>query len=202
MAKIKRERFKKVPLETPVSELTPLNIQCGTTKCESDLHCFRLTKAQIKKHGQDGVCKECGKSLVDWKRLHKNNIRDVEYTFKAMQNELIRHVYWHTPIEKQDRDSAISKGRAKVEQEVQKRMVKDIGIEKPFRGGYTPYTGDVIYYAQHATGTCCRRCMEYWHHIPVGRVLTPKEITYTQELIILYLKERVPELFENVNEPN
>lgn len=38
--------------------------------------------------------------------------------------------------------------------------------------------------AQHATGTCCRKCLEKWHHIPKGQPLTEKQIDY----ILLVLK--------------
>ena len=40
----------------------------------------------------------------------------------------------------------------------------------PVKGGrQTPYRGHPVFVAQHATASCCRRCLEQWHGIPRGR---------------------------------
>lgn len=47
---------------------------------------------------------------------------------------------------------------------------------EPVRDGkQTPFKGHPVFIAQHATGTCCRGCLEKWHRIPKGRALTPEE---------------------------
>jgi hypothetical protein len=43
-------------------------------------------------------------------------------------------------------------------------------------GRQTPMRGHPIFIAQHATATCCRGCLEKWHHIPQGRELSDEEI--------------------------
>jgi hypothetical protein len=58
--------------------------------------------------------------------------------------------------------------------------------------------GNTIYYAQHATATCCRTCLEYWHDIPKGRQLTQQEFDYCTTLVDLFLDAKLPEL---ANEP-
>jgi hypothetical protein len=45
-------------------------------------------------------------------------------------------------------------------------------------GRQTPMRGHPIFIAQHATATCCRGCLEKWHHIPRGRELTDEQIEY------------------------
>jgi hypothetical protein len=75
------------------------------------------------------------------------------------------------------------------------RLEKYLAPAAPPRDGrQTPLQGNAIYYAQHATACCCRKCLEYWHAIPQGRPLTDKELEYCVALIELYLKERLPEL--------
>ncbi len=74
-------------------------------------------------------------------------------------------------------------------------------INKPHKdndwdGRQTPFTGNLIYYAQHATATCCRKCAEEWHGINRDRPLTKEEINYMVDLIMLYIKKRVPDLPE------
>jgi hypothetical protein len=52
-------------------------------------------------------------------------------------------------------------------------------------------------YAQHATATCCRKCLEYWHGLPVGRALDAKELDYLSEIVFRYVEDRIPNLTED-----
>ena len=45
--------------------------------------------------------------------------------------------------------------------------------------------------AQHATGTCCRGCLEKIHHIPKGKELTNNEINYIVLVIITWIKKEI-----------
>lgn len=42
----------------------------------------------------------------------------------------------------------------------------------------TPYKGHPIFIAQHATATCCRKCLEKWHHIECGKELNQNDKQY------------------------
>ena len=42
-------------------------------------------------------------------------------------------------------------------------------------GKQTPMRGHPVFIAQHATATCCRKCVAKWHGIPPGRPLTETE---------------------------
>lgn len=46
----------------------------------------------------------------------------------------------------------------------------------PNDGRQTPFRGHPVFKAQHATATCCRKCLEKWYHIPRDRKLTAKEV--------------------------
>jgi hypothetical protein len=45
-------------------------------------------------------------------------------------------------------------------------------------GKQTPMRGHPAFVAQHATATCCRKCLARWHGIPAGRPLTAAESSY------------------------
>ncbi len=45
-------------------------------------------------------------------------------------------------------------------------------------GRQTPYRNHPVFVAQHATGTCCRRCLQKWHGIPKGTALNATEKQY------------------------
>lgn len=48
-----------------------------------------------------------------------------------------------------------------------------------------------VFISQHATATCCRSCIEKWHHIPKERVLSDKEIDYIVNLIIVWIESEM-----------
>lgn len=171
----------------------PLEIKCTSTDCDNDLHCFK----QLKKMTPDqrGKCRDCGADLVDWKRLHRRDKADAEHTFEALQHELIRHHFFHRPVDDGAMRHAQRKGRDQLKDAARDRLRKYLAVAEPPRDGrQTPLEGNAIYYAQHATATCCRTCLEYWHDIPKGRALTDAEFDYCVSLVDLFLDEKLPDL--------
>jgi hypothetical protein len=151
----------------------------------------------MKKADKAGVCRECGADLVDWQRLHSRDPTDIEYTFEALKHELIRHHFWHVEIDQKALNCAKRKGRNHLRLAVRSRIKKSISSpNNPYDGRQTPMegSGNPIHYAQHATASCCRKCVDYWHNIPTSRALTPKEVDYLAELAMMFLEERLPEL--------
>ena len=57
-------------------------------------------------------------------------------------------------------------------------------------GRQTPTRNHPVFIAQHATGTCCRKCLEKWHQIPKGRALTKEQIDYTLQVIKRWLMDQ------------
>ena len=60
----------------------------------------------------------------------------------------------------------------------------------PNDGKQTPMKGHPVFIAQHATATCCRGCLEKWHKIPKGRVLTEQEQEYVVNVIMEWIKRQ------------
>ena len=54
-------------------------------------------------------------------------------------------------------------------------------------GKQTPMKGHPVFIAQHATATCCRKCLFKWHKIPEGKDLNNDEILYIVEIIMEWL---------------
>ena len=50
-------------------------------------------------------------------------------------------------------------------------------------GKQTPTRNHPVFIAQHATGTCCRKCLEKWHYISRGKPLTEEQIDYIIEVL-------------------
>jgi exodeoxyribonuclease V alpha subunit len=55
-------------------------------------------------------------------------------------------------------------------------------------GSQTPTKNHPVFIAQHATGTCCRGCLEKWHKIPKGVELTDNQVNYVVALIMEWIK--------------
>lgn len=176
--------------------LAPLQIKCTDTRCEDDLHCYLATR-KMAAGKQVGACRDCGAHPVEWSRVHARDLGDAAYTFQVMRTELIRHHFWHTPIDEKAVKHARRKGKRGMREAAIQRIRKSVAAAAPVRDGrQTPFTGNALFYAQHATATCCRRCIEEWHAISRGRALTEDEVRYLSDLIVLYIDERLPALTE------
>ena len=55
-----------------------------------------------------------------------------------------------------------------------------------------------VFIAQHATGTCCRGCLERIHHIEKNKELSAKEIDYIVKVIMMWIKNEMNEQVESM----
>ena len=174
------------------SKLPSLGMSCTSTDCDNDLHCFRHAR---RKANPRGPCRNCGADLVDWPRVTSRDVEDVANTFAALQHERIRHHYWHTEIDQKALNYARRKGRIELAAAIKHRLSKVVAGAEPYRDGtQTPFSDNIIYYAQHATASCCRKCIEEWHGIERGREMSEEEITYLTTLAMGYIEMRLPDL--------
>ncbi len=82
-----------------------------------------------------------------------------------------------------------NKGYAKVEEHAKDFIKNKLAPANPTNdGAQTPMKNHPVFIAQHATATCCRSCLEKWHHIPKGRELTTNEQNYIVALIMEWIK--------------
>lgn len=182
--------------DTPATKpaLKQLKITCTSTDCDADLHCFRASRKLLRENNA-GACRSCGARLIDWDRVHMRRADDVDFTLEQLKRELVRHHFWHLEFDQRAVNHARRKGRIRLNEAARHRIETSIrSTGNGFDGRQTPRTGNTIYYAQHATASCCRRCVEYWHGIPMDRDLTAEEGQYLSDLVVRYLDERLPSL--------
>ena len=177
-----------------------LPISCDAVDCKRGLHCFNATK-EMKSKNRAGPCWQCGAELVDWVRVRRRDLHDVAYTFEALKFETVRHFFWHKPINKRAINHARRKGKRRLRKCVRRHLEHAIGPAQPYHDGsqttMEDHVDNAIPYGQHATATCCRKCLEFWHNIPHGVDLTPEQLDYATELVCLYIEDRIPELSED-----
>ena len=163
--------------------------------CARNLHSFLRWRPRGESYRSKGY-RGCGAELIDWNRLDQRDLDDVEYTVASLLQELIRHEYWHRPVDEKAIRHASKKGMDALREGAVHRLRKYVGrprSELSRDGMQTPFSGNVIYYAQHATATCCRKCIEAWHGIGRECHLTEEEIAYFAELMMHYIETRLAE---------
>ena len=58
-------------------------------------------------------------------------------------------------------------------------------------GKQTPMKGHPVFIAQHATATCCRKCINKWHKFPMGTQLSQDQQDYIVTLIIKWIEQQL-----------
>lgn len=65
-------------------------------------------------------------------------------------------------------------------------------------GKQTPMKGHPVFIAQHATATCCRGCLEKWHHINKDGVLSDGEVDYIVNIIMKWIYKQYKDYKEKI----
>lgn len=58
-------------------------------------------------------------------------------------------------------------------------------------GKQTPMRGHPVFIAQHATGTCCRGCLEKWHHISKDKKMNKNDVDYVVDVIMSWIENEM-----------
>ena len=85
------------------------------------------------------------------------------------------------------------KGLDKIEFDAKELIIKKIGDANPKNDGKQTPMKQVhpVFIAQHATGCCCRGCLERIHKIKKGQALSDEEINYIVNVIMTWIKKEV-----------
>lgn len=183
------------------AEEKPLGVtRCKRTDCNNDLHCFLKDR---KRNTAEGTCLECGTDLIDWARVHRRDVRDVEHTIEALKHEHVRHEFW-CAVELTERALTYARKRGRTGMQVAAHAIIRTSVGKPrdaFDGRRTPWEtspkAHILHFAQHATATCCRQCIQVWYGIPTDRPLNEADIEYFAQLLFCYVTARIPDLADN-----
>ena len=123
--------------------------------------------------------------------------KDMTTLFYRLSQSKFRSSFY---LNKKDRDIISDKGLATIREHAQQIIAKRLapaiipndGRQTPMRHGTSP-----VFIAQHATGCCCRGCLEKWHHIPKGKALTDDEQKYIVDVIMQWIERQTLQGFKS-----
>ena len=89
-----------------------------------------------------------------------------------------------------DRSYFRAKGEAVIREHAQDFIKARLAPPRPANDTkQTPWRGHPVFVAQHATATCCRKCLERWHGIARGQALGTSEVDYIVDVLMHWLME-------------
>ncbi|MBP5433531.1 MAG: DUF4186 domain-containing protein [Ruminococcus sp.] len=95
-------------------------------------------------------------------------------------------------LSEKDKAYIIEKGTDIIRSHASDFIAKRLSPENPENDGkQTPMKGHPVFIAQHATACCCRGCIEKWHNIPSGKVLTQEEQKYIIDVIMEWIEKSI-----------
>ena len=116
---------------------------------------------------------------------------DIASLFLRLSQSKFRSSFY---LNQKDRDIVAEKGLATIREHARQIIAKRLapavipndGRQTPMRHGTSP-----VFIAQHATGCCCRGCLEKWHHIPKGGALTGSEQAYVVNVLMHWIEKNI-----------
>lgn len=114
--------------------------------------------------------------------MNPNAQRIINAKLQALSKSKFRSSF---TLRKKELDYIEKQGMRKIKEHAYVFIRTKLAVAFPLHdGAQTPMKNHPVFIAQHATATCCRGCLEKWHHIPKGRELTENEINYVVALIM------------------
>jgi len=84
------------------------------------------------------------------------------------------------------------RGMATIERHARDFITKRLAPAEPENDGrQTPTKGHPVFIAQHATGTCCRKCLQKWHNFSQNKPLSGSDVNYIVLVLIAWIKNQV-----------
>lgn len=115
---------------------------------------------------------------MDQERLDERLARITKIPFRAK---------FH--LRRPEREYMASRGMEAVRQHARDFIDTRLAPAIPDKDGrQTPWGGHPVFRAQHATATCCRKCLQINHQIPRGMELTERQRAYVVDVICRWIE--------------
>lgn len=116
-------------------------------------------------------------------------MNDLDVLFQNLERSKFRSSF---ELNRKELDYLEEKGMDKIIEHAFEFVQRRLKPANPHNDGkQTPYGKHPVFVAQHATGTCCRSCLEKWHSISKGKTLQEDEIEYIVRVIRRWISKQV-----------
>ena len=113
--------------------------------------------------------------------IEDREMRDIDELFTALGRSRFRSRF---RLSGKEAEYFKQKGMAAILEHARDFVMRRLAEANPANDGkQTPMRNHPVFIAQHATGTCCRKCLEKWHYILKGKPLTEEQIDYIIEVL-------------------
>lgn len=115
---------------------------------------------------------------------------NVDYILNSLSKSKFRSSFH---LNEKMKKYVIDKGYEKIESDaydlinnrIAKANILNDGKQTPMRQVHP------VFIAEHATATCCRGCINKWHHIEKGKELDKEEIDYIVSIIMKWIRKEL-----------
>ena len=111
-----------------------------------------------------------------------------------MANPLLRlrGSKWRTSFSLSGQDKEYIRGKGLLLIEHECRDIIQRRLSNPYNdGSQTPYRGHPVFTAQHATATCCRKCLERWHGISRWQPLAKSDCEFVTKMVMKWMRSQL-----------
>jgi hypothetical protein len=113
-------------------------------------------------------------------------MRDLDDLFAGLARSRFRRRF---ALGSREADYLDRRGLETVLEHAEKFVAERLAPAQPKNDGrQTPWRNHPVFIAQHATGTCCRSCLERWHGLPKGEALDVQQQQYVVTVIARWLR--------------
>ena len=121
--------------------------------------------------------------------LSENMNDRIKHTLDSLKKSKFRSKF---KLSQKDRDYIDTKGLETIREQAFPFINARVAPDFPKNDGkQTPMRGHPVFIAQHATATCCRKCIKKWQGVEKGRALTEAEVDYTVALIMGWIERQL-----------
>jgi hypothetical protein len=119
-------------------------------------------------------------------------MRDIDELFSRLNKSRFRSRF---RLGSKESEYLREKGLEKILEHARDFVQARLADSNPAKDGQqTPMRGHPVFIAQHATGTCCRKCLEKWHGIAAGKPLTEQQIDYILSVLGHWLENQTHQI--------
>ena len=123
--------------------------------------------------------------IVRYHKIGQMEQKELDILFEKFAKSKFRSRF---KLSRKDLQYFEQKGFETIEQHALDFVSKRLGPAYPENDGkQTPMKNHPVFVAQHATATCCRKCLQKWHKIPKGKELIHREIGYIVSIIMHWI---------------